>query len=333
MTRTALVTGATGWLGSHLAAHLLEDGWEVRATDSSRAPSERLPGGVSWIPSGPEMPASLVEAMAGVDTVFHAHALCRGGTPWERLYRTNVLGTENLLLAARRAGVRRVVVFSSFAVYGQGCSGRFELDETCRIRPRCPYGRSRAIQDALVWRYHEGGLPITILRPGLLYGGRDGSALGACVRFLARLPAVPVPINIRSRVLSVHVQDLVRAASFAASKDECAGQEYHIVDQGCLATSAFVTLLALALGRKTVPVFFPLTVLRAAARLADSGFMISGRLAQSFPFLQPETFSCLAIRSRASSRKIQSLGFSLIHPDPTQGLPPWVHEIVKAGTP
>lgn len=329
MAGKVLVTGATGFLGFQLAAHLVEEGWEVRGTDLPSAPADRIPQGVSWVPSDPALPDSLAEAVAGTEIVFHGLALSSGGTAWERLYRTNVLGTENLLLAARGAGVRRLVVFSSFSVYGQGGTGGSEIDESCRARPKSPYARSRAIQDALVWRYHEDGLPATILRPGLLYGGGGDCGLGEIVRFLGRLPAVPVPVNLRSRVLSVHVRDLVRAASFAAASEACAGQEYHVVDDGCLRTGAFVALLASALNKKTAPFPLPVPVLRTFARLASSGSQAAARLARTFPFLQPETFCCMVSRACASSRKIRSLGFSLLHPDPEQALLPWVRELSK----
>lgn len=327
MPGRALVTGVTGLLGIHLAEHLLDEGWEVRGTDSPSAPFDKLPREVVWVPSNPALPSTLEEAVKGVEAVFHLSALSSGGTPWERLYRTNVLGTEHLLLAARRAGVRRVVVFSSFAVYGQGNPGRPDIDETLRIRPRSPYARSRAIQDALVWRYHDDGLPATILRPGLLYGAAGDSGFGDLIRFLARLPAVPVPVNLQSRVLSVHIRDLVRAASFVAVREECGGQEYHLVDDGCLGTGAFVALLASGLGKKTVPLPLPLPVLRAFARLAGSGSQTAGRLARTLPFLQPETFCCMASLARASSRKIRSLGFSMVHPHPVQSLALCVQEI------
>jgi|GEM_PF-1372054 len=333
MPGKALVTGATGFLGIHLARHLLEEGWEVRGTDSPSAAFGNLPQGASWIPSDPALPGSLSEAVAGMDVVFHGAALSSGGTPWERLYRTNVLGTENLLIAARRAGVRRVVVFSSFAVYGLAGSGRSEIDETGRIKPRSPYARSRAIQDALVWRYHEDGLPATILRPGLPCGGGGYHALGHLVGLLGRLPAVPIPVNLKTRVLSIHVQDLVRAASFVTARDECAGHEYHIVDESCLTTGRFLVLLAFGLGKKTVPFPMPLGMLKAFALLAGSGSQTGGRLARAFPFLQPETFCCMASRSCASSRKIRSLGFSLLHPDPVQVLPLLVHELAKGSAP
>ncbi len=329
MPGRALVTGATGFLGIHLAEHLLEEGWEVRGTDSPAAPFGRLHRDAVWVPSDPARPGTLTEAVKGVDAVFHGFALSSGGTPWERLYRTNVLGTENLLLAALRAGVRRVVVFSSFAVYGQGNPGRPEIDETFRIKPRSPYARSRAIQDALVWRYHDDGLPATILRPGLLYGAAGDCGFDDLVRFLARLPAVPVPVNLQARVLSVHVRDLVRAASFVAARDECGGQEYHLVDDGCLGTGAFVALLASGLGKRTVPLPLPLPVLRAFARLAGSGSQAAGRLARTLPFLQPETFCCMASRACASSRKLRSLGFSMVHPHPVQSLAPCVQEIAR----
>jgi hypothetical protein len=126
---------------------------------------------------------------------------------------------------------------------------------------------------------------------------------------------------------------LARAASFAATQEPCAGQEYFIVDQGGLKTSTWVALLASALGKKTVSFLLPWAALKAAARLAGSGSQAAGRLARSFPFLQPEIFSCTVSKVRVSSRKIQSLGFSLLHPDPAEALPACVHNLVKQGSP
>ncbi|MEW6440220.1 MAG: NAD-dependent epimerase/dehydratase family protein [bacterium] len=324
--QTALVTGACGFIGSHLVDQLAAEGWDVRATDLPSASRTHLPPAVPFVPSDLTAPETLGPALTGVEVLFHVAALFDFSASWERLFRTNVLGTDHLLAAARKAGVRRVVSWSSYAVYGKFDARRLPIDETHPIRPKDAYGRSKAMQDAVVWRHHEEGLPATIVRPSAPYGPRARYGMADLFRRLDLLPVVPVPRNLGNRVVSVHVRDVVRAASQVARSEACQGQEYNLTDDGRHSTASFMALAASALGKRTVPVLFPEALLRTAAWAAALGSTAAARTLGWRPLLEQDTIYYLTYDFVASNEKVKSLGFRFLYPDPRDGIP----EVVRA---
>ncbi len=332
MQQRALVTGARGFLGSHLVERLAREGWGVRATDLPGLVPGRARDGVEWVASDLTRRETLEPLVRGVDVVFHAGGLTDRWAPWERLYRVNVLGTENLLTAARRAGVRRVVNLSSFAVYGRFDRGRRPIDESHPVRPRDPYGRAKAMQDAVVWRFHDEGLPSTILRPGPCYGPRSRRGLATAFRVAARLPLVPVPVNFKQRVATVHAADVALAASLAARREEAAGQEYNLTDEGRYAFAEFLSLVASALGRRTVAVILPKVVARAGAGLLARASATWTRLrGKGRPWPERGTVHYLTFDFVTSNRKIRSLGFRFLYPDPRPGIEETIQELRREG--
>ena len=331
MKRRALVTGACGFIGSHLVDQLLEEGWEVRATDLGRVDRSRLPGGVAWIPADLTRRDTVAPVVQGTDTVFHTAQVSDFSALWDRLYKVNVLGTENLLEAARTAGVRRVVSLSSYSVYGKFDEGRMPIDETHPVRPRDALGRSRAMQDAVVWRYHEAGLRATVLRPSAPYGPRGRGGLAGIFRRLSQLPAVPVPRNRTQRVMTVHVKDVARAASFVAQREETLGEEYNITDDGGYTSCAFLSLVAEALGKNTLPVPAPGIVLKAGGRLTSWGSTGWARMRKKRPWLERDMVTYLVFDFVPSNSKIKSLDFRFLFPDPSSGIPETIKELRREG--
>jgi len=311
MKRRALVTGACGFVGGHLVDHLLGEGWEVRATDLPQADRSRLPGGAAWVSADLTQRDTVPPVVKGVDVVFHTAHVTDSSAPWERFYRVNALGTEHLLEAAHRANVQRVVSWSSYSVYGKCNKDRKPVDETHPVGPRDSLGRSTAMQDAVVWRYHENGLPATVLRPSAPYGARARGGLVEVLRRMNRSPVVPIPMDDTRRVMSVHVKDVVRAASFVAEKEDTAGEEYNITDDGRYSSRAFLALLAEALDKRTLPV--PRALAKVGAWL--------GKDMVSFP----------TVDFVPSNSKIKLLDFRFVFPDPRSGIPETIEELRREG--
>ena len=173
-----LLTGASGFLGSHIAEQLHQQGADVRAlvrTTSDTRFLERL-GGVTLVRGAMSDRDSLLAATQGVDGIIHAAGLVKARSSAD-FYRTNELGTANLLDAGKRnaPGIRRFVLVSSLAVMGPSTDGR-PVSGGASPNPVTHYGRSKAAAEQAAQR-EVSSLPITIIRPPMIYGPRDREIL------------------------------------------------------------------------------------------------------------------------------------------------------------
>jgi dihydroflavonol-4-reductase len=136
---TTLVTGATGFIGRHLVERLRAGGCSVRALVRPGSAASALHDmGVRICPGDLRDPASVERAVSGCRQVFHLAAVIHGpGATRSRLRQVNVEGTENVARCCRKAGVERLVVTSSVAVYGRGQRNR-AIDERTPPAPTPP---------------------------------------------------------------------------------------------------------------------------------------------------------------------------------------------------
>lgn len=181
---TVLVTGAGGFIGSHLTERLVLLGAKTRAfvrysSTGSWGWLDHSPhkGAVEVFPGNVEDPETVVAAMRGADVVFHLAALI--AIPYSyaapRSYvRTNVEGTNNVLAAARELGVRRLVTTSTSEVYGT--ARRVPIDEDHPLCGQSPYSATKIAADKLAEAYYLSfGLPVTVVRPFNTYGPRQSA--------------------------------------------------------------------------------------------------------------------------------------------------------------
>lgn len=197
-----LVTGAGGFIGSHLVDRLLELGADIRAfvrynsrgtwgwlddlADEAKSAIEVIPGDIADR-------ECLERAVRGREVVFHLAALI--GIPYsyeapESYVRTNVTGTLNLLSAALKAGVSRVVHTSTSEVYG---TARYvPIDESHPFQAQSPYSATKIAADMLAESFcHSYGLPVAVIRPFNTYGPRQSARAvipTIIVQALARQP-------------------------------------------------------------------------------------------------------------------------------------------------
>ncbi|MEO8501100.1 MAG: SDR family NAD(P)-dependent oxidoreductase [Vicinamibacteria bacterium] len=182
--RRVLVTGADGFIGSHLVERLVEDGATVRAFCLYNSQGSR-----GWLETASEAVRASIdfrlgdirdgrfveEATAGVEVVFHLAALI--AIPYsyqapQSFVDTNITGTLNVLEACRRAGVARLVHTSTSEVYGTPAS--LPIRETHPLQAQSPYAASKVAADQLALSYHRSfNVPVTILRPFNTYGPRQ----------------------------------------------------------------------------------------------------------------------------------------------------------------
>jgi len=248
--RIVLVTGGGGFIGSHLTDALLERGLAVRVLDNFLTGNRKnLNPSAELVEADIREPAAIEPAFAGVDCVFHTAALPRVGLSIERPVEThlvNVVGTLNVLMAARAAGVRRVVYSGSSSVYGEqageqseeqpGEQPRLALRETMTPNPLSPYALQKLMAEEYVRMFHRlYGLGALSLRYFSVYGprmdleGAYATVIGAFLR--ARREGRPLQIrgDGEQRRDFTHVRDVVRA-NLAAM--DCALQDGSAINVG-----------------------------------------------------------------------------------------------------
>jgi dihydroflavonol-4-reductase len=171
------VTGGTGFIGGAVVRHLLKAGHSVRAlvrptSDAQQLdglPAERIMGDLSDLDR-------LRSGMAGCDWVFHVAALYSyWGHPWEDFHQANVLGTRNVLKAAKQAGSKRIVYTSSIAALGINQDGSPADENTpSSLEDRIgPYQRSKFLAEQIASDFARQGLPVVIVNPSTPVGTGD----------------------------------------------------------------------------------------------------------------------------------------------------------------
>lgn len=222
---THLVTGASGFFGQSLVNFLVSTGHRVRAFDLQPAP---FPPGVEFAP-GDIRDAGVVErACAGVDVVHHLAALL----PQRRATRpvmqaVNVGGTRNLLEAAKRQGVRRVVFLSSTEIYGR--PRVLPCPEDAESHPLGEYGRNKVEAEALCHDFSENGLDVAVLRPPTIVGpGIPDRMLLKMMELLRTGGTYPLPGAGANRVALISARDCARACLLAAESPRAPGGAFNI---------------------------------------------------------------------------------------------------------
>lgn len=256
----ALVTGAGGFIGSHLAERLVRDGWQVRAFvrysshDQRGALDHAAPDAVAEmeVVAGDLRDAdSVSNAATGCDTVFHLGALV--SIPYS--YRaprdvvdTNVIGTLNVLTAARHHGTRRVVHTSTSEVYGSAQSAA--IDENHPLQGQSPYSASKIGADKLAEAFHLSfGAPVVTLRPFNTYGPRQSPR--AIIPTIITQAQAGGPLRLGSLEPTrdfTYVTDTVAAFVLAAGAD-VAGQVIHLGTGVEVSVGDIVKLVGEMIGR------------------------------------------------------------------------------------
>jgi dihydroflavonol-4-reductase len=172
--KPALVTGASGFLGWHIARKLLAGGAQVRVLVRSTSRLRELEG-VETVTGDLRDAASLERAVAGCSVVYHAAADYRLWAAHPReLYDSNVEGTRNLLAAAQRAGVERLVYTSTVGCIGIPAGGEGDEDTPVSLDDMCgPYKRSKFLAEKVVMEFAGNGFPVVVVNPTAPVGDHD----------------------------------------------------------------------------------------------------------------------------------------------------------------
>ncbi len=261
MART-LVTGATGFIGSHVARLLVQRGDDVRAVVRNGSNVEVLPD-VERVRANVLDRRSVRRAMRGVERVFHLAGTTNVALPRELTFQLNVEGTRVVLEEALRAGVERVVYTSSVAAVGPAVEGKTadETDVWNAGRYRIAYVDAKHEAEVLTLRLIARGLPAVIVNPAHVLGAGDPGRSSTVIvrRFLRR----QIPAYVDGTVNIVGVQDVARGHLLADERGRV-GERYILGNRNFTMRRLFVDLGRLS-GVEPPAIRLPLPVALALA--------------------------------------------------------------------
>jgi nucleoside-diphosphate-sugar epimerase len=263
-----LVTGATGFIGSHLCERLTGEGYKVRALvrDPKRC-AELSRWGVEIVAGDLRDLASLTRATQGIDVVYHIAALFRPeNVSRKEMWETNVQGTKNTLDAAMKGGVRRFVHCSTIGVHGE--VKHPPANEETPFSPGDHYQESKAEGERTVLDYMaEDRLPIVVFRPGGIYGPRD-------LRFLKLIKAIKsrrfVMLGAGDVIYQMlYIDDLIDGILLCGSQEKAIGNVYILTGEEPTTLNQIVQVVAEVLGVQPSRLRFPVTPVYLAGILCE----------------------------------------------------------------
>jgi UDP-glucose 4-epimerase len=271
MDELSLITGGAGFIGSHLAAELVRRGQPVRVLDDF---STGLWSNISHLDPTPELvegsltdPKVVAEAMRGVGVVYHLGALASVARSVENPSATHAAcatGTLNLLDAARKCGVRRVVYAASSSAYGGAAGSPAGQSEDLPAVAKSPYAAAKLAGELYMQAFaHTYGIETVRLRFFNIFGPRqraDSPYSGVIALFTAAMAAGRRPPvqgdGLQSRDFT-YVANAVQALLRAADAAEVSGNVYNVGTGRTVTVLDLVAALNRILGTKLAPEFVP----------------------------------------------------------------------------
>ncbi|UCB46721.1 MAG: NAD-dependent epimerase/dehydratase family protein [Spirochaetota bacterium] len=267
-----LITGANGFVGSHLLRHLSEN-QEYRVTGLVRPTSNlfRLRDKQHRLVFS-SINDPMEETIKGFDVVIHTAASTMYWGNSNEIYRTNVDGTLNLVEASIKAGVRRFIHFGSTVVYG--FDGNINTDESSELKPfKSGYCRSKAIAEEQLLRFKK-DIELIILRPSNIFGPEDTVFTYLIIRALDKGILFAFPKAGESLTSPCYVKNIVSATEKTLKIKEGLGEAYNISDGNDIQWKTYLAIIACQLGKKPPRKSAPVKPLLFASRMLESTYTL-----------------------------------------------------------
>ncbi|MDI6864312.1 NAD-dependent epimerase/dehydratase family protein [Thermodesulfovibrio yellowstonii] len=249
----ALITGATGFIGSHLAEALLNENFELYCIVRNPLKLRFLQGLNVKIVQGDCSQKETIEKISwDFDYIFNLSGITKATHP-EEFFQSNYLGTKNLVevVAERNPSVKRFVHVSSLAAVGPCRDGK-PVDEKTEPAPISEYGKSKLMGEKAV-EFFKDKLPITIIRPPAVYGPRDSDFLT-----FFKMIKVGVVLYLTEAIYSmIYVNDLVNGIITASKSEKAVGETFFIAESQPYDTHQIVEAISDAVGKRPVKIKIP----------------------------------------------------------------------------
>ena len=303
-----LVTGATGFVGSHIVEKLLEDGPEVVAMARKTSDTSFLKKlGVEIRYGSVTEISKAYDATIGIDRVFHAAAVTDEWLPKTLSYKVNVCGTTNMLEASYENKVKRFFFISSLSV--MGLKNHYNTDEYTDYH-KCgdPYIDTKIEAEKNVWKFSEFGMPITVLRPGFMYGPRDRRFMKRILEKLRTNGFIFIGSGENKLNLN-YAGNLADAVVLASKTDDSIGQVYNIAnDDASLDMKTFIYKVADLWGYDRPQKHMPVPVAKIGTSLMESSARLMNK--KEPPLLTKTRLKFLSLNLQFDITKAkQQLGF------------------------
>jgi UDP-glucose 4-epimerase len=261
-----LVTGASGFVGGHVAPLLQQEGWEVR-----RAVRKRSGRGEEVVVGSLGPATDWSDALTDVDAVVHLAARVHHQHEEHavKIYRdVNIDGTLHLARSAVSSGVRQFIFVSTVLVHGRSNDGRAPFSENDILTPRGLYGMSKAAAEAGLRNItEEDGMCVTVIRPPLVYGSGAKGNFAMLVKAVKL--GIPLPFaGINNYRAFLSVQNLASFISLRLRRADKNFDVFLVADQEQVSTPDFIERLALAAGTKPRLFSMPTPFLSALLRMS-----------------------------------------------------------------
>lgn len=309
-----LVTGANGFIGSNLCAHLIRAGCDVRGLVRPGGDRTFLAGlgSLTLFDGDITRPQSLPEAMQGVTVVYHVAAHVSDWGPWPEFRATNVAGVENVMAAAHAQGVRRVVHLSSVSAYG--FPGGVDLPEDTPFVPRSDdrYVTTKAEGERVALAWQGRGLEVAVVRPAGVFGPHDRTTTAQLAPVLLAGKFGYVDGG-RHRMAPVYIDNLVQLIRLAGESPRAPGEAFNATDGGRTTWREFIDAMCEELGCPPPRLSVPAGLIWPVAAAIDAAARALGR--KSSPLINKYRIRAVMQDNHYSAEKARALlGY---HPEVT----------------
>ncbi|UCE43033.1 MAG: NAD-dependent epimerase/dehydratase family protein [Candidatus Aminicenantes bacterium] len=298
----AFITGASGFIGTHLVEELLRQKWQVRVLLHKRSLPDQERIQVFRGDISNSLP--LKDMLRGTDVLFHlAAALGASQISKNEFIQINAQGTKNILEAAQEADVKRIIHFGSGGVLGSVKENK-AVGEDYPVHPIDVYDRTKLEGERAALSFAKKGMNVVVVRPGWAYGPGDKRTF-KLIKAVAKKRFILVTKG-NTRLTPVYIQDLIDGVLLCAEKSK-RGEIFHLAGPEVLTVKDTTNIIAEAVGVKIPRFSLPLLPVKVAAWSLEKAFSLFKREAPLSVgklgfFIHPKPLS--------SQKAMKELGYS-----------------------